>query len=148
MPASAAPEVSSVLSSTAEYALKSVIYLAAHATEHPVRVGEVAGALGIPRNYLAKILHELGRGGVLVSSRGKHGGFQLAGDPRQLSLLDVVRQFDSIAEQRACLLGRGLCSDRNACAAHWRWKSVSEQIATFFRGTTVADLMASTPVPA
>lgn len=137
-----------MLSNTAEYALKAVLYLATHAADQPVRVGDAAAALGIPRNYLSKILHELARDGVLVSSRGKHGGFQLATRPEELSLLAVIQRFDHIAEERRCLLGRTQCSDRHACAAHWRWKAVSEQISTFFRETTVADLMAGTAVPA
>lgn len=137
-----------MLSSTAEYALKAVLYLANHAEEQPVRVGDVAEALGIPRNYLSKILHELARDGVLSSSRGKHGGFQLAHPPEELSLLTVVQRFDRIAEERSCLLGRPQCSDRHACAAHWRWKAVSEQVSTFFRETTVADLMAGEAIAA
>ncbi len=137
-----------MLSSTAEYALKAVLYLANNAREQPVRVGEVAEALGIPQNYLSKILHELARDGVLTSSRGKHGGFQLAHPPDKLSLLTVVQRFDRIAEERSCLLGRPQCSDRHACAAHWRWKAVSEQVSTFFRETTVADLMAGEAIAA
>ncbi len=137
-----------MLSSTAEYALQAVLYLAKTAMDQPVRVGQAASALGIPRNYLSKILHELARDGVLVSSRGKLGGFQLASDPDELSLFAVVHRFDHIAEERRCLLGRNQCSDRNACAAHWRWKSVSEQITTFFQETTVGDLMAGTSLPA
>lgn len=137
-----------MLSSTAEYALKAVLYLANNAREQPVRVGEVAEALGIPQNYLSKILHELARDGVLTSSRGKHGGFQLAHPPDKLSLLTVVQRFDRIAEERSCLLGRPQCSDRHACAAHWRWKAVSEQVSTFFRETTVADLMTGTAIAA
>lgn len=137
-----------MLSSTAEYAVKAVLHLAAHADARPVRVGEVADALGIPRNYLSKILHELARAGVLTSSRGKHGGFQLAVPPEELSLLTVVSQFDQISESRSCLLGKAQCSDRHACAVHWRWKALSEQIAAFFSETTVADLMNGASLPA
>ncbi len=137
-----------MLSSTAEYAVKAVLYLATHADARPVRVGEVADALGIPRNYLSKILHELARAGVLTSLRGKHGGFQLAVPPGELSLFTVVSHFDHISESRSCLLGRPQCSDRHACAAHWRWKALSEQIGAFFSETTVADLMNGASLPA
>ncbi|MFQ6044957.1 MAG: RrF2 family transcriptional regulator [Gemmatimonadales bacterium] len=130
-----------MLSSTAEYALRAVLHVAEHASERPVRVGEVARALGIPQNYLSKIMHELAREGVLASMRGKHGGFRLAVPAGQLSLLSVVGRFDAIAEGRSCLLGRPECSDRGACAVHWRWKAVSEQLAAFFSETTVGDLL-------
>ncbi|NIM50573.1 MAG: Rrf2 family transcriptional regulator [Gemmatimonadales bacterium] len=137
-----------VLSGTAEYALKAVLYLAEHAVDQPVRVGEVAQALRIPQNYLSKILHELTRAGVLRSSRGKRGGFQLAVRPQKLSLRTVITRFDDIAERRSCLLGRSQCSDRHACAVHWRWKALAEQLAAFFAETTVADLLEGVTLPA
>jgi Rrf2 family protein len=130
-----------VLSGTSEYALKAVLYLAEHDGAGPIRVSQMAEALRIPRNYLAKILHELARSGVLMSSRGKLGGFRLARPPEQVSLLDVVSRFDRIEGRRLCLLGRRACSDRHPCPAHSRWKALSEQTAAFFRETKVADLL-------
>jgi Rrf2 family protein len=93
-------------------------------------------------------MQELARAGVLSSSRGKHGGFQLAKPASELSLLAIVGRFDQIAERRSCLLGRPECSDRLACAAHWRWKAVSEQVATFFSETTVEQLLGDTGIAA
>ena len=130
-----------MLSQTAEYALRAVLYLATNTTNRPVRVGEMAQALRIPRNYLSKILHLLARADVLVSTRGKHGGFQLAVAPGQLALLRIVAPFDRLDERRRCLLGRPQCSDRTACAAHTRWKDVAERVTSFFLETTVADLL-------
>lgn len=133
------------LSQTAEYALRAVLYLAEHGEARPVQVGQMAEALRIPRNYLSKILHLLARDGVLSSSRGKQGGFRLAIPPERLMLLRVVGPFDRFEARRACLLGRPQCSDRTACAAHTRWKDVSERLTMFFRETTVADLLQTAP---
>lgn len=130
-----------MLSSTAEYALKAVLHLAARDGGPLIRAGEIAEALRIPRNYLAKILHELAWRGTLISSRGRRGGFRLARRPAEISLLSVISHFDHIEARRTCLLGRRECNDRHACAAHWRWKALSEQTAAFFRDTTVADLL-------
>lgn len=102
---------------------------------------DVSAALQIPPNYLGKILHVLARGGVLSSSRGKHGGFGLAVPPDQISVLQVVSLFDRIDGEPTCLLGRAKCTEEEPCAAHKRWKSASEQILAFFRETTVSDLM-------
>src|SRR5574342_61019 len=113
-----------MLSQTAEYALRAVLYLAQHAQDRPVRVGEMARALRIPHNYLSKTLHQLVRRGVLVSLRGKAGGFQPAVPPERLAVGRVVTPFDRVEETRRCLLGRERCSDSGACAAHARWKDV------------------------
>jgi Rrf2 family protein len=130
-----------MLSQTAEYALRAVLYLAEQDDERPVRVGEVARALGIPQNYLSKIFHQLARGGALQSLRGKAGGFRLALPPDRLPLISIITPFDRVEERRRCLLGRPQCSDRRASAAHTRWKDVAERVAEFFRDTTVADLL-------
>lgn len=136
-----------MLSSTAEYALRAVLYVAQHATEAPVRVGQVARALDLPQNYLSKILNELTKSGVLVSTRGKHGGFQLARPADRLSLHAIINRFDQIEARRACLLGRKACSDRSACPVHWRWKALSDQVVGFFRETTVAELLSGATAP-
>jgi Rrf2 family transcriptional regulator, iron-sulfur cluster assembly transcription factor len=130
-----------VLSQTSEYALKAVLYLADHDSAGPVRVSVIADALGIPQNYLSKTLHALVRSGVLASGRGPTGGFRLAREPHRVPLLDVVAPFDAITRQRKCLLGRPTCTDRTACAVHDAWGRTSEQVARFFRTTTVGDLL-------
>lgn len=130
-----------MLSGTAEYALRAVVHLARQPAGQPQRADDLAEAIDVPRNYLGKILHELVRGGVLRSSRGKRGGFQLAVAPDQLPLLQVVALFDRLDGQRRCLLGRPECSDRAPCPMHHRWKATSEQIARFFKETTIGDVL-------
>jgi Rrf2 family protein len=133
-----------MLSQTAEYALRTVLYLADRGDDRLIGADELARALGVPRNYLSKTLHRLTRERILASARGKGGGFRLATDPRRLTLLQVVEPFDPISAERRCLLGRPACDDRYPCPAHHRWKAVSTQVADFFHKTTVAELIAST----
>jgi DNA-binding IscR family transcriptional regulator len=56
-------------------------------------------------------------------------------------LLRVVSHFDDIEPGRTCVLGRPACSDRQPCPAHTRWKAISEQVSTFFRQTSIGDLL-------
>lgn len=130
-----------MLSSTAGYALQAVLYVARHETEGPVRVGDAAAALGLPQNYLAKVLHQLARSGLLLSTRGKRGGFRLAKTADHIALHAVVSRFDAISTRRTCLLGRHECSDRHPCPAHPRWRAIAEETARFFRETTVGQLL-------
>lgn len=132
-----------MLSQTAEYALRAVLYLAEQADGEPVSVDTVSDALSLPRNYLSKTLHALAKAGVLASTRGPGGGFQLAVPAERLSLFEIVTPFDELDSRRRCLLGRRQCSDDAPCPAHERWKAVAEEVATFFRETTVADLIAT-----
>lgn len=135
-----------MISKTSEYALRAVIYLAQQDTDAPTRAGEIAQALGLPANYLSKILHLLARAGVLSSERGPRGGFRLGREASEIPLAAVIEPFDSLARRRFCLLGRPECSDESSCAVHERWKRASEPVVAFFRETVVADLVGVTGV--
>jgi Rrf2 family protein len=129
-----------ILSQTAVYALKAVLYLAEAEGEELARVEDIAKALNVPRNYLSKILHTLARAGLLSSTRGPRGGFRLGVDASKLTLQRVIDPFDEVVGRSGCLLGRPRCSDANPCAAHARWKDLSASVKTFFSETTVEDL--------
>jgi Rrf2 family iron-sulfur cluster assembly transcriptional regulator len=129
-----------ILSQTAVYALRATLCLASHGPSARIRVDDIAEQLSVPRNYLSKILHSLARGGVLTSSRGPGGGFQLARPARDLMLSEVVEQFDELPTESGCLLGRNACSEQDPCAAHHRWKNVSSVVDEFFRETSIGDL--------
>jgi len=129
-----------MLSQTAEYALLAAIRLARPDGGDPVAVGDLAGELDVPRNYLSKILHALAREGIVEGVRGPGGGFRLARPPGSTTLLEVVGTIDDLSPGRTCVLGRPECSDADPCPAHERWKSVAEEIALFFRETTLADV--------
>jgi len=130
-----------MLSDTAEYALRAVLYIAQHDRDGPVSAESVAEALSVPRNYLSKTLHVLAKQGILTSTRGPKGGFRLQEDPETLTLFPIVAPFDRMQPKRVCLLGRPQCSDANPCPAHHQWKAIAEQVAGFFRDTTVAELL-------
>lgn len=129
-----------MLSQTAEYALRAVLHIAEFGTDRPVAVGDIAQALDVPRNYLSKTLHQLSRAGVVTSTFGPGGGFQLGAPPDAMTLDTIIAPFDTAAE-RHCLLGRARCRDSDPCAAHERWKLIADQIQRFFAATTVADLL-------
>ena len=130
-----------MLSLTSEYALRAVLYLAAHADGSPVKLERIAEDIGVPRNYLSKTLHQLARVGVLRSDRGPTGGFRLARPADSMTLAEIVAPFDPARLARRCILGKGQCSDETPCAAHERWKHIAEPMRAFFRSTTVHDLL-------
>lgn len=132
-----------MISQTSEYALKAALYLANRQDDNDfVRVESMAEALQVPRNYLSKILHALGREGIVESTRGPRGGFRLATPAAELTLETLLQHFDPqlFREERRCLLGRERCSDRDPCAAHDRWAAVAGPTRRFFRETTLQDL--------
>ena len=134
-----------LLPQTAEYALRATIRIATNQRAAPgawVRVGDIAGAVDVPRNYLSKTLHQLVRAGVLASTRGPSGGFRLAIPAEQLTLARVAGVFTPPLNQR-CLLGTGPCGANPDCPVHGRWKPVAARMADFFGSTTIGDVIAT-----
>lgn len=132
------------LSSTAQTALRAVLCIAEHGADRPMRVDDIAASLDCPRNYLSKTLHALTRAGVLQSTRGPKGGFQLADPPDQLTLARVVGPFEPAGERR-CLMGRATCGDAHPCLVHHRWSRAAAVVESFFDQTTVDDLLKNKP---
>jgi len=130
-----------MLNQTVEYALRAVIYVARDPSAS-FRAAEVASEINAPRNYVAKILSQLARVGILESVRGPTGGFRLAAPPTTVRLADVVAAFRRSAEQR-CLLGHGLCGSNPSCGAHRRWAPIAKTLDGFFADTTIADMLAT-----
>ena len=134
------------LGSTAQHAVRAVLYITEHGIDAPVRVDEIAAALGAPRNYLSKTLHQLVRAGVLRSLRGPNGGFQLADAPDALSVARIVAPFLP-SQQSPCLMGRPSCGGAHPCAAHHRWRHVADGVVEFFEQTSAAQLLADDGTP-
>lgn len=135
------PTLPLLLPQTAEYAVRAVLHIAAHADARPLHVGEIAASLGVPQNYLSKTLHQLARTGLLTSARGPTGGFRLAGPADEVTLDRIVSTFTGAGSSR-CLLRDRPCGDSPTCAVHARWAPVAVQLNHFFGATTVADLIA------
>lgn len=136
-----------ILPQTAEYALRAVCYIAEHDAAGPVSGPAIAAALGAPTNYLSKLLHQLGRQGVLGSVRGVQGGYRLGLPADQLLLATIVKPFVAEVEHR-CIMGRPQCREDQPCGAHERWKDVNDTAAAFFAELTIADLLTvNTPTP-
>ncbi len=131
-----------MLSRTAVHAIRAALFLARTETGW-ASAGEVADALGAPRNYLGKTLHALTRRGLVEARRGRNGGYRLAVPAQELTLAAIIEGVDEMEPPRRCLLWPDECSDRAPCVAHWRWSEVTRRAWAPLERTTLADLLAS-----
>lgn len=80
-----------MLSQKTRYAIRAMQHLADHYGQGPVQLAEIAEQQNIPANFLTVILSELGRVGLVVSQRGRDGGYWLALSPVDISYGDLIR---------------------------------------------------------
>jgi Rrf2 family iron-sulfur cluster assembly transcriptional regulator len=103
---------------------------------------ELAGELGVPRNYLSKTLNRLARRGLLTSVRGPRGGFRLAHSASEITMAEIVAEFDDSSPSGRCVMGGRDCDRRDPCVAHEQWQQWSESMARLMGDTTVAEFAA------
>ena len=89
------------ISRETDYALRMVAALINHPGDNP-SVRSVAEEFGIPYSFAQSIQHSLTEAGVIVSTRGAHGGMYLAIDPDQVTLLDFVQMLQGPVLLSAC----------------------------------------------
>lgn len=80
------------------FALFAVLELAADPTRQ-LAAAEIADKYGISLHHLAKVLRDLGRAGIVDAARGVGGGYRFAGNPKRLTLMDVIELFEPIASE-------------------------------------------------
>jgi Rrf2 family transcriptional regulator, nitric oxide-sensitive transcriptional repressor len=132
--------VSNVISQTTEYALRIVVYLAS-LQGRPATTAQIAQATSTPQQYLAKILRNLARGGLVVSQRGLGGGSTLARPAEQVTVYDVVQVVEPIERIRVCPLGLKTHSVK-LCPLHHKIDTALELVENLFRNTTIRDVVA------
>jgi Rrf2 family iron-sulfur cluster assembly transcriptional regulator len=110
-----------IFSKKCEYGLQGVLYLAAHLEEKVTPSEDISKALGIPKEFISKILQSLTESGIVESKKGKNGGFTLAKAPSKIRLIDVVAAIDGVDIFNNCVLGFPKCSPDHPCPVHQEW---------------------------
>ena len=125
-----------MMSLTSEYALRAVVYIAQNEATWPLAGSDIASASGIPSKYLAKILGDLVRHGVLDARRGRGGGFSLARQAKETPLWEVLEPFERF-KRTMCPFEDKRCPDTSPCLAHPRWEKVLHTYHGFLKETTI-----------
>lgn len=119
-----------MFSKSCEYGLKAMIYLAANAEdERIVKLDEIAKNINSPVAFTSKILQQLAQKELLISIKGKYGGFKI--EKRNLSkinLLQIVTAIDGTQLIVGCGLGLKNCNPKKPCAIHHSYSPLRNEI--------------------
>lgn len=132
-----------MFSQTAEYALRAVVWLG-NRPDGSLTSQQIADAAHIPPRYASKVLQALGRAGLVHSQRGLHGGFWLAREPAQLSVLDVIIAVDPI-RRAAHIGGNGDPAGRSLEHLNKKLDQAVDLVEKLLAETTIADLVELQP---
>lgn len=130
-------------SSKEQYGLRVMVQLARQHGEGPTPLTQIAEMEDLPLPYLEQIASRLRQAGLLTSLRGAHGGYELAHQPRAISVGDVVRALEGDIVPIPCVqeASGAQCERKGICAASNVWETVHKRLADMLDSMTLASLL-------
>lgn len=125
-----------------DYGLRAMIYLASVAAGSIVPFREIARAMDVPQDFLAKILKTLVNGGLVQSVRGARGGYRIARPAREISFLDVIEAIEGPVRLNVCLseAGKESCGLSPSCTMYSIWQQGQERMLEVYRSARLDHL--------
>lgn len=131
-----------IYSAGCEYAIRAVMRLAATTPSGQfVLLRDLVESESMPGHFVGKVLQTLARSDILISAKGRGGGFALARPPGEITLRQIVEAIDGPARIGRCVLGFAPCDDNQPCAQHDEWVGIRKNIYDLLDNTTIADLV-------
>ena len=137
-----------IFTTKAEYGVRLLIQLGRHGSGHPVSLKAIAEAENLPLAYCERIAALLKKAGLVVSTRGAHGGYVLARAAEEITMDQAVLALEGAIAPMDCFLddhdGRVQCShgqDSGTCATKLLWTRVQGGMVEAMRRTTLAELI-------
>ncbi len=131
------------VSTRAHYGIRMLTELAHAYGGGPLSLSEIAETEGLPLAYLEQLVSPLRRAGLVESTRGAHGGYQLARDPSTITFGEVMQVLEGPFEPVECTAGSyvsGTCAREPACVSKVVWHRLKSSMEAALDRITLADL--------
>jgi Rrf2 family protein len=129
------------LSTRSRYGLRFLVALAADKSGEPVYLGDLARGQDIPEKYLSKIVIPLKGAGLIGSTRGTRGGYVLAGEPKDITLREIVEILEGGINTVDCTQNKELCDRAGECVTREIWRGLDKQIYDYLEAITLASVV-------
>ncbi len=134
-----------LFSKAATGALYLVGYFVSRGRGVLVTAEEVAQVYGLSTHSVARVVHRLAKARILMSHRGKGGGFSLERDPNQISLREVIESIDGPIEPVECMLKRGSCNEQSQCGVFDAINKATRKMQDVLNEITIDTVACSRP---
>jgi FeS assembly SUF system regulator len=116
------------MSKLTDYGIVLLTHLAREGAPAVQTAQDLAAASKVPLPTVAKIMKELCRGGLLVSHRGRRGGYSLARPAASISVAQIIEAIEGPLGLTECANEEGSCSLEPTCVARGHWGPISRAI--------------------
>lgn len=128
------------ISPAAELAVRGVLALAEQYRQGPVTLSSVCTDRQLPKQYLTKIFSSLARAGIVTPIRGKHGGYVLAHEPSEITLLEVIEAVEGPLALNYCQRSPSKC-DRLDCVVRPIWTELQDTVRSRLGAVRLSDCL-------
>ncbi len=131
------------ISTRGRYGLRAMVDIAANTKEGKcVSISCVAKRQNISESYLEQLVSALKKSGLLKSTRGAQGGYELGRDPSQITVGDILKSIEGPMTLVDCETNSDACAngDCNKCATKDVWEKLSNSIINTANGITLDQL--------
>lgn len=129
-----------MISTKGRYALMIMTYLAEHRNDRAVSLKDIAEHKNMGIKYLEIIVSSLNKADLLESSRGKNGGYKLNKEPKEYSLLEILKVAEGSLAPVSCV-EEGFCDNAPNCKTNKMWCELDALITDFLSNKTLADIV-------
>lgn len=131
-------------STTTEYALRIMSFMSLD-EKRLYKATDIIEELNIPQRYLRKLMTKLSKSDIIISVQGKYGGFKIARNLQDISLLDIVEASGEKIIKTECFFGLKNCTFSVKCKMHEEWADINQRIYDILSKTTLKNLKDSNP---
>lgn len=140
-------------STKGEYGVRLMVQLGRRFGAGPASLAEIAADEDLPRPYLEQLVMSLRDAGLVISTRGSHGGYELARAPEQIPMIDVLRALEGPIAPMICATDGSesahepTCDRTARCTVNFLWIRIRDAISDTLKGMTLADLVPERVAP-
>lgn len=122
-----------------DYALRAICYIAKQ--DKVVTVTELVRVLGVPRQFMRKILQQLSKKQILESYKGQGGGFKLKFLPEKIFIIQIMRIFQGPVGLNGCFLKKDICPNKGKCVLRKKIRVIENNALRQLRQISIASLV-------
>jgi len=128
------------ISRLSDYSVVILNFLGKHIEQRFSAAALAEHIIYVPAPTVSKILKLLNEAGLLTSTRGVNGGYQIAKPPQQISVAEIITVIDGKPAVTQCSLGDNICEHEEVCELRGNWQLINNVIYDVLNNITLADM--------
>ncbi|WP_321370331.1 Rrf2 family transcriptional regulator [uncultured Draconibacterium sp.] len=128
-------------STKTRYGVRAILEIALSDSENGIYQKDISANQNISYKYLDHIINSLKVAGLVSKAGGKRSGYILTRKPEEITIYDIHNAFEPGICVVDCVSHNFTCKREGTCASHGFWGELNNQIITYLKSTTIADLM-------